>query len=241
MINVAVVEDEEVYSSKMKEYLYRFAQESGTEFSVATFPTAESFLFADFNAFDVILMDIKLPGIDGMTAIKRVRETNPCVAVVFSTSLAQFALKGYEVGALDFMVKPLSYYNFALKFKRVVDYLDKSSEENIIIHSKAQTNVVKASDVYYVEIVAHRITYFTKIGNFSTTGTMKKVQEQLEKFPFALCNQCFLVNLKYVTQVDGNEATMASGVKLSVSRPKRKEFLHALNDYISRHRGGDNV
>ena len=65
-------------------------------------------------------MDIQLPEMDGMTAVKELRKTNELVVVVFVTSLAQYALKGYEVGAMDFMVKPLNYYGFALKFRRAV-------------------------------------------------------------------------------------------------------------------------
>ena len=239
MINIAVVEDEEQYASQIKQYIYRYAEENNAAFSVDVFPSAESFLFADC-AFDLVMMDIQLPGMDGMSAAKQLRQTNPYVALVFITSLAQFAIKGYEVGALDFMVKPFTYYNFALKFKRVCDYLDKSGDDNILIHSKTQTNVVRASDIYYVEIVAHTITYFTALGDFTVSGTMKKVCDQLAAYPFALCNQCYLVNLRYVQCVDANEATV-NGVRLAVSRPRRKDFLHALNRYIAKYRGGCNV
>lgn len=237
MINIAVVEDEEKFSSELKEYINRFAELNGLTFKVSLFISAESFLFSDVNAFDIIFMDIQLSNMDGMTAVKKLRETNPYVVVVFVTSLAQFAIKGYEVGAVDFILKPFSYYNFALKFRRILNFAEKAYAGNVIVHSKTQTNVLKASDIYFVEITAHTITYNTATGKYSTTGTMKKVCDQLEKFHFVLCNQSYLVNLRYVTQVDANHVTV-NGNKLAVSRQRRKEFLHKLNEYIAAN--GDN-
>lgn len=232
MINVAIVEDEEEYSSEIKKFMSRYAEQNGLNFKFTVFNSAESFLFSDVNAFNLIFMDIQLPKMDGMSAVKKLRETNPYVAVVFVTSLAQFAINGYEVGALDFITKPFSYDNFALKFRRIIKHIKLKADDNIIVHSKTQTNVLNISEIYYVEVRAHSVTYHTAAGTFSTTGTMKKVCDRLAAYPFTLCNQCYLVNLQYVTQIDANEVTVYDK-KLAVSRPKRREFLCALNEYIT--------
>lgn len=232
MINLAIVEDEENIASQIKQYIARYMEENDMPYSLSTFSSAESFLFSDVNAFDIILMDIQLPKMDGVTAVRKLRETNDYVTVVFVTSLAQYAITGYEVGALDFMVKPLSYYNFALKFRRAVNTVNRKLDDTIVVHSKTQTNVFRISDIYYVEIVAHTVTYHTKNGVYTTTGTMKKVCEGLIHYPFSLCNQCYLVNLRYVTQVDGTTVTVADK-KLAMSRPRRKEFMHDLNEYLA--------
>lgn len=232
MINIAVVEDEEEIASQIKQYIARYMGENDTPYSLSYFSSAESFLFSDVNSFDIILMDIQLPKMDGVTAVRKLRETNDYVAVVFVTSLAQYAIQGYEVGAVDFMVKPLSYYNFALKFRRAVNSVSRKYDDTVVVHNKTSTNVLRISEIHYVEIVAHTITYHTKNGVYTTTGTMKKVCESLGAYPFSLCNQCYLVNLRYVTQVDGATVTVADK-KLAMSRPRRKEFMHDLNEYLA--------
>lgn len=238
VFNIAIVEDDEEVASQLKEFIKRYMDENGLLHSLAHFTSAESFLFRDVNAFDIILMDIQLPKMDGMSAVRKLRETNASVPVMFVTSLAQYAIDGYEVGALDFIVKPVSYYNFALKFRRAVNFAGRNTDNNIVVRNKTQTNVIRMSDVVYVEIVGHTVSYHTESETFQGTGTMKKVCEQFKGFPFSLCNQSYLVNLRHVTQANGTEVTVAVGGEkkmLIMSRPRKKEFMHDLNEYLAGH------
>ena len=234
MINIAIVEDEPAIVGQIKDYIEKYMKENCMDYTVSAFSSAESFLFNGANSFDIILMDIQLPEMDGMTAAKKLRETNETVVLMFVTSLAQYALKGYEVGALDFMVKPLNYYGFALKFRRAVSAAVRNTDETLVIRSKTQINVVRISDIFYIEIMAHTVNYHTRTGVFTATGTMKKLSEQLSGYHFSLCNQSSLVNLHYVTGADGQFVTVA-GQKLAMSRSRRKEFMHELNEYLAKY------
>ncbi len=102
----------------------------------------------------------------------------------------------------------------------------------MVIRSKTKTSVVKISDIYYAEIFLHTVVYHTALGELTATGTMKKVCEAFKEFPFSLCSQSHLVNLKYVTHVSGNEVAVAD-TKLSISRLRKKEFMHDLNKYLA--------
>ena len=239
MIRIAIVEDEAETASTIKNFIARYMEQNGLEYSVVLFASAESFLFAGSAGLDLIFMDIQLPNMDGMTAVRELRKTDPHVMVIFVTTLAQYAINGYEVSAFDFAVKPVSYYNFALKLARAVNALRRNADDNVVIRNKTQTVIVRVSDIYYVEILTHTINYHTKNGDFTATGTLKKVCESFSAFPFSLCNQSYLVNLRYVTQVSGNEVTVA-GTPLVISRLRRKDFMHNLNEYLAANGRGGN-
>lgn len=232
MINIALVEDEEKFAVDISSHVKRYMEENNYEYRFKWFPSGESFLFSDVNEYDIILMDIQLPKIDGISVIKRVRETNQEVAVIFVTSLYQYAIRGYEVSAIDFMVKPVNYYNFALKFRRAVNYVLRNVNENVVVRNKNETNVIKIHNIIYVESVGHKILYHTTQGIFQTSGTLKKVAESLRKFPFSLCNQCYLVNLRHVTASDGDSVKVGEE-KLAMSRTRRKDFMRDLNQYLA--------
>ena len=81
----------------------------------------------------------------------------------------------------------------------------------------------------------HKVVYYTKDGEYTTTGTMKKIVEELSDYPFAICNQSYLVNLKYVSKIEGYTVTVA-GTELAISRNKRNELKRALNEYLTKNK-----
>lgn len=237
MIRVAIVEDESAVAENLAGYLARYGQENGRELSVTRFDNALKFLSVGSGNFEVVLMDIELPDLDGMSAVAKLRETDGNVLVIFVTNLAQYAVKGYEVNAFDFIVKPVSYYNFALKIGRAIERLGVSRELEIWVSTRHGKKLVTAGTLKYVEVMKHVLIYHTTRGDVTGSGTLRSVLEITEGLPFALCNQCYLVNLRYVTEIKDYKV-IVGGDTLQISSPKRKEFIRALNNYLG---GGANA
>ena len=129
--NIAVIEDNDNASKNIFELIEKYQQEHQVQLNVIRFNNADDFLNNYQEIYSVVLMDIQLPGIDGMSAAYKLREMDKTVSIIFITTMVQFAQKGYEVNAVSFMVKPVSYYDFSLKFKKALDIAIMNENRNI--------------------------------------------------------------------------------------------------------------
>jgi two-component system, LytTR family, response regulator LytT len=230
MKNIAIIEDDINASDLLQTYLNRFSKEKGETFNVHVFPTAILFLNNYRSNYDIVFMDIELPILNGMEAAKKMREIDKTVTLIFVTNMAQFAAKGYEVDALDFIVKPLSYYNFVLKLQRALDHIELNVDFKIMINTNDGIVCVSSSSLKYVEVMSHKVIYHTIDNNYYSYGTLKKSEPILKKNNFVRCKSCYLVNLRYVTSIKGFIAVVGNE-ELQISHQRRKEFVKALNDY----------
>lgn len=234
MIKTALIEDDDEWSVTTDEYVKRFSSETGISIGLTRYRDAETFL-ADDKTYDIVLMDIELPGMNGMDAAGRMREDGVDAVLLFITNVAQFALNGYEVDATDYMVKPVAYFVFAVKFHRAVERV--SAKKYVVLRIKTDSGVaaVRSSELKYVEIIRHYAIYHTTSGEYRTRGVLKDIEPQLSDYDFVRCNNCYLVNLGYVRCIRGYTADV-DGDELLISHPRRSAFVRALNDYL----GGGN-
>ncbi len=228
MVRIAVVEDDDSCATLLDECIKRYGKKNGVEFAAVRFSDAEQFLFHYNHDYDMIFMDIAMPGINGMEASHKLRKFDENVALIFVTSLAQYAVEGYDVNALDFIVKPVNYYSFKLKMKKALAYLSTQTARHIILQDREETTYIKTTDLMYVEVQGHNVIYHTKQGTLSNAGSLKSVEAQLEGAAFFRCNYCYLVNLHYVSGVKGNVVTVC-GDELQISRNRKAEFLKRLS------------
>lgn len=232
MIKIAIVEDEVEMINALKSQLQRFLSEKKVAFDVETFSTAVSLLENYNNCYDLIFMDINLPMMDGMSAAEKIRELDSSVMLIFVTSLAQYAIKGYQVQAFDYIVKPLQYQNLVLTMTRALPHLNHKEESIVITDNKRVMNKIMVEDIRYIETADHLLRFHVKDKVIDTYDSLKNYVEKLSPLGFASCNRCYLVNLKHVSAIEQYEVIVDED-RLLISRPKRKEFISALNLYMS--------
>lgn len=233
MIKIAIVEDDDLAAKTLESFLKKYGNENTETFYIEKFQNAIALLENYTAQYDIVFMDIDLPLLNGMDAAKKLRRIDKSVTIIFVTNMAQFAIKGYEVDALDFMVKPIKYPDFSFRLKKAVFNVKDKEEKYISLHDAENGGYIKTaiSRIKYVEIMSHKVTYHLEEGNLETYGTLKNVENLLLKSHFARCNSCYLVNLKYVRTVRGFVVDV-DGEELKISQAKKQGFMKALNEYI---------
>lgn len=232
MVRLAIVEDDKNYAAMLEKYIHRYEDESGEKFLVQRFQDGED-ITEDYKCnFDIILMDIEMQFMDGMTAAKKVRSLDEEVVIIFITNMPQFAMQGYEVEALDYVLKPINYFAFSQRIERALGRMKKRTAKYISLNYKGGVQKINVSDIYYIEVQDHDLIYHTKTGQIMVRGTMRELEEKLSDEPFCRCNKAFLANLEYVDGFEDNDI-LIGGDRIQVSRSKKKEFMDALNDYMN--------
>lgn len=232
MIRIAIVEDDKNYADSLKKYIRRYEEESGRHFLTAVFQDGEDIVENYTADYDIILMDIEMRFMDGMTAAEEIRKHDSEVVIIFITNMPQYAMKGYAVEALDYVLKPINYYAFSQRIDRALSRLTHRSRKYLSISYKGGIKKLDISDILFIEVQNHDLIYHTKTGDFLVRGTMKEAEESLREEPFFRCNKCYLINLEYVSSLEDN-CVMVGKEQVQVSRARRKELLDVLNNYIN--------
>lgn len=232
MIHVAIVDDDPQYVDCLKEFLGRYQRERGEKLRVSVFADGDEIALKYKAEYDIILMDVEMRFMDGMTAAEEIRKVDPQVVIIFITNMAQYAIKGYTVDALDYVLKPVSYFAFTQRIDRALSRMEKRARKFIILNLKSGAVRLDVSKLYYVEVQDHLLSYHTSDGVYTAGGSMRDVEESLAGSAFFRCNKGYLVNLEHVEGFR-DECAVVGGEAVQVSRARKKEFLDALNDHMS--------
>ena len=146
--------------------------------------------------------------------------------------MVQYAQKGYEVNALDFLVKPIAYADFRLKMQRAVNVAKTNEVKTLLVPMDSGFYRINSDKIIFVEVMGHNLVYRLSDGVAEARGTLNSVQEKLAGHGFLRCNSCYLVNVRYIDSVQGYDLHIG-GYKLKISHPRRKEFMKQLMEIYS--------
>ena len=232
MHNIAIVEDNDNDALTLESYISRISEQEKTKYNVKRFHNALELLDNYQSIYSLILLDVEMPGLNGMDASSRIRKLDKTVSIIFTTNLIQYAQKGYEVDAVAYLIKPVQYFDFALKFKKALDIYSLNEDKDFVIKTAKGPCRISTNKLMYVEVMRHRLYYHLVDDTLEVTGTISKVEEELKDFGFLRCNQCYLINPKFITKIQGLDLLIGNETLL-ISRPRKKQFLEELANWYS--------
>lgn len=230
MIQIAIVEDEKSYSDILLQYLDRYEQNTGTQMKVTVYTNGLDFLGEASQGFDIVFLDISLPVMNGMEVAEQFRRIDSTAVLIFITQMAQYAVRGYEVDAMDYIVKPVTYPHFSIKLHKACRILNDRDSWYMVPTTDGMIRL-QISSIYYIESQKHYMLFYTSQGQYQARITMKTLETCLRPHHFARPNNSFLLNLKYVQVIRRNVVEL-QGHTFSITRSYKKQFLDELTLYL---------
>lgn len=232
MFQIGVVDDHQQGRDQLTSHLRRFQHERGVALAVRTWPDGADLVEGYRPDLDVLFLDVEMPRTGGFEAARAVRALDQRVAIVFVTRMAQLAIRGYEVDALSYLVKPVPYGAFAQELGRALRRVRRAPAADVLLPTARGIARVDPADIVYVSSSRHRITVHAVGRQYVFSGTLKAVEEQLAGRGFLRCNTSFLVNLRHVHAIHRSSCLVLGGDELPISRGRRREFLEAMTDQV---------
>ena len=228
-MHIAVCDDEELFRIEFKTILDKVLVNS--EYDIDTFSGGSS-LYEAFlkNPFDLVFLDIEMPGIDGITLAKRLRAVSENVQIVFLTSHIEYALEGYEVNALRYLVKPVDINKLGEVLKYIQD--KKNNSRQIMIKQEGEDIVIDISDVIYIESLDKNVRIVTSKSEYITRYNISDYEEELKNSGFFRSHRSYLISLSKVKKIVKNDVVMDGDISLPVSRSNVKALKEALYAYV---------
>lgn len=230
-MNIAIVEDDVKTREQLVRYIAAYFKHDENRYQLFEFSDGDEIL-EDYQAsYDLILLDIQMARMDGLATAQKIRKLDEDVYLIFVTNLANYAIRGYSVNALDFVLKPINILMLHQMLSRVEKLLSGRQKHYITLPTQGGLTRIDLAEIQYVETFNHGVCVHTDKGSFTVRRTLKSVEAQLAGHDFFRCNNCYLVNLRKVEGVERGHV-LISGQELAISRPRHKAFMEELTRYL---------
>lgn len=229
---VLSVEDSLEEARILREHLLRYGREHDIAFKLSWEQTALGIETSGIG-YDLVFLDIDLPGINGIEAAELIRLHDLETPIVFVTNLAQYAIKGYEVDALGYVLKPMAYYNFSMLMDRALRVMRRNAVRSVRLATTDGMRVLSISDIVYVEVSGHYLNYVTADGDsVRVRGTMKAAEQDLPEASFVRISNSHLVNVDHFLRMRGDEVIMDNHACLFFSRSRKRAAEEKIINYL---------
>ncbi|MCH5273220.1 MAG: response regulator transcription factor [Lachnospiraceae bacterium] len=216
--NISIVDDNPSDIEYVATLVKRWAEEAGAVVGISSFPSAEAFLFGreDEQRFDMILLDIEMGDMNGVELAKTIRQTDSSIQLVFITGYPDFIAEGYEVSALHYLMKPVSFEKLHTVLDKAAANLAKT-EKHLCVTYDRRTDFVPFSRILYIEAQKQYVLIHTPDETYRMKKSFAETQKELDEY-FFRCQRSFLVNLWHVARIKSDCVVLKNGAEVPISR-----------------------
>ena len=225
MIVIGICDGEQTVRSLLASYVEQFRLETGTEIQLLAYSTGEKLLKNYMLNLDLIFLEIPLMQVNGLKIAEHIKQHDTQTRIVFLTTMLSHVLEAYEVGASNYILKPLSYAKFCKELSRVQE--EKKGREGMAFLEQNKNGLYKIyfDEVKYIETNGKSTLVHTENGQIPSNRQMKQYEQLFSGTSLVRCHAGFIVNLRYFQKLEGSMLLMRGGDKIPISRSRKKQVL----------------
>ncbi|MBQ7337301.1 MAG: response regulator transcription factor [Clostridia bacterium] len=231
-LKIAICDDEQNQIEYLSDVVSAWARKNRHVAELKTYSSAKSFLFdySEEKDFDILLLDIEMPGMNGVELAKAVRKENSTVQIVFITGYYEYFSDGFDVSALHYLIKPADERKLLPVLDRAVSNLNYR-QRAVLLTSPDGDVKVSLADICYVESENVHVAVHAVNGVYRSRISLAKFSEQLDE-TFIKVHRSYIVGLKYVKKISRTDITMLNGDLVPISRGMYDEVHAALIKFL---------
>lgn len=233
-MKIAICEDNATDLEVLSGYITKSLSRLGCGGEIVTFESAEE-LLENFSkgVFNILFLDVYLPGMSGMEAARKIRETDRDCLLVFVTISPDFALEGFAVQASGYVVKPLSQSKLDDALYMCRETLRRNGRVVQVASGREGSVAIPVMNIRYVEVENKLTRFHTSGGEITAYLTLDEVEAMLGGEPFLRCHRSYLVNMNYVKEMGVQDFRLAGGELVPVRKNGRKEIRLAMSRFLA--------
>lgn len=222
MLLIAIVDDTPSDIERLKAQVENHLTRARESFRIHTFGESVDFIRSQ-ESYDLVFLDIHMDKINGLEAAHFIRKINKEVVLIFVTQMAQMAIRGYEVDAMDFIIKPSDQASIDRVMDKALKRIVDRAGSFVVLKTARDTISISTSKIHFIEVYDHDLVYHTEEGEYRIRGQLNKVRQEVDSQQFVLSSRSHLVNLRHVASVH-NDHLMVAGKMVPLSKVRRKEI-----------------
>jgi two-component system response regulator LytT len=223
MYRIAICEDEKYILEELHKKLEKYIKQKQMIATIKTFMSGEDLLKEKFT-YDIILLDMVLPGINGLEVAKKLFQKS---CIIFITFYEEYALDAFEVDAIHYLIKPVTEERLYLALDRAIGRLEQIDHKTLTLVKGGKTQILQIQDILYCEVFNHQIIIHTLQNTYNYSGTLDMLEKELDG-RFFRCHRSFIINMDFVVGKEEGVAIISNGDKILISRRKQSEFMQKL-------------
>lgn len=216
-MKIVICEDETMCSDLLNEYIKRWAREKGVFVEVFVYNSSEEFIFhfEDDKSIDLIFLDITMENMNGIDLARKLRKDRVDVQIIFTTNSTEYVFEGYNVSALNYLVKPLKYIDCYNSLSRVC--MIRNERKYYLCKTAESIFRIPYEEILFIEMSSHNAIITTCYSKYKTRKTMVDIISELDSKIFIKCHKSYIVNIQHISSISKKCITLYNDTRINAS------------------------